>query len=154
MLSSIQKHLKSISHDVIAMASFRFKGYARSLFYYEHHIRESRTRQGLSEQVLQATYEKLQEIYAHMEEPDGMDGISGLITSGTLNQNLLHYESTGRWSDALAHYELGKQEKPGEFNNYAGLYKCHDNMGQFSKQSFVCLCFCLGDLCQCTGSQY
>ncbi|KAF9364890.1 serine/threonine-protein kinase M1 [Mortierella sp. NVP85] len=130
-LSGVQAHLTSISHDVIAMASFRFKGYARSLLHYEQYIRESRSQQGLSEQALQAMYEKHQEIYAHMEEPDGMDGISGLITSGTLNQNLLQCESAGRWSEALAYYELGMQEKPGDFDNYAGLYKCHDNLGQF-----------------------
>jgi len=135
------------------MASLEQKAYARSVLHYEEYIRESRTQQGLSEQALQAGYEKYQEIYAHMEEPDGMDGISGLITSGTLNQNLLQCESTGRWSEALAYYELGMHEKPGEFNNYAGLYKCHDNLGQFSKQSFACLCFCLGDLLyQCTES--
>ncbi|KAG0007081.1 hypothetical protein BGZ65_009386 [Modicella reniformis] len=49
--------------------------------------RESKTQRESNEQALQAMYEKHQEI--RMEEPDGMIGISGLITSSTLNQNLL-----------------------------------------------------------------
>ncbi|KAG0246449.1 serine/threonine-protein kinase M1 [Mortierella sp. GBA43] len=131
-LRDVQSHLTSISHDVIAMASFRVKGYARSLLHYEQYIRESKNQDDPNEETLQAMYEKHQEIYAHMEEPDGMDGISGLITNGTLNQNLLQCESAGRWSEALAYYELGLEENPDHFDNYAGLYRCHENLGQFS----------------------
>jgi serine/threonine-protein kinase ATR len=120
------------------MASFRCKGYARSLLHYEQYIREATNKQGSSEQTLQVMYEKHQEIYAHMEEPDGMDGISSLITSGTLNQNLLQCESAGRWNEALALYELRLEERPSSFDNYAGLYRCHENLGQFSKRR-VCV---------------
>lgn len=84
-------------------------------------------------------YEKNQEIYAHMEEPDGMEGISGLITSGSMNQNLLQCENAGRWNEALAYYELEVEENPSQIDSRIGLYRCYDNLGQFSKHllSFV-----------------
>ncbi|KAG0004399.1 serine/threonine-protein kinase M1 [Modicella reniformis] len=135
-LGIVQTHLTSISHDVIAMESFRCKAYARSLLHHEQYIRESKNQRGSNEQVLQAMYEKHQEI--RMEEPDGMIGISGLITSGTLNHNLLQCESAGRWSEELTYYELGLEKNPYHPDNYTGLYKCHENLGQFSRH-----CFCV-----------
>jgi serine/threonine-protein kinase ATR len=136
------------------MASLEQKAYARSLLHHELYIRASRAQRGLSEQTLQAGYAKHQELYAHMEDPDGMDGLSALITSklSKSRQEILKLESAGRWNEALVYYESDMQENPGKFDNYAGLYKCHDNLGQFSKQSFVCL---LGDLLyHYAGSQY
>lgn len=129
----VQSHMTSISHDVIATASSRCKGYARSLRHHEQYIREAKYKQS-GEQALQDMYEKHQEIYVHMEELDGMDGISGLITNGTLNQKLLQCESAGQWNDALAYYERVLENYPSNVDDYAGLYRCHENLGQFSKR--------------------
>ncbi|KAG0364892.1 serine/threonine-protein kinase M1, partial [Gamsiella multidivaricata] len=128
----VQAHLTSISHDVIAMASFKCRAYARSLLHYEQCIRDARQQRELTELDFQTLYEKHQEIYAHMEEPDGMAGISGLITSGSPTQNLLQCESAGGWIEAQAYYELGLQANPGKYENHAGLYKCLENLGHFN----------------------
>ncbi|KAF9190175.1 serine/threonine-protein kinase M1 [Haplosporangium sp. Z 767] len=128
-LNMVQAHLSSISNSVIAMASYRSKAYARSLFHYEQHIRDSR--QGLSELALQNMYEKYQEIYVQMDEPDGVEGISGMITSGSLTQKLLQCESAGLWTEANAYYEMGLLNEPGLFDHHAGLYKCQEHLGQF-----------------------
>lgn len=121
--------MASISHDAIAAASVRCKGYARSLLHYEQYIREAKP----DEQALQVMYEKYQDIYAHMEEPDGMDGISNLITSDTWNQKLLQCESRGQWDEALAQYQLVLKDYPSNYDYHAGLYRSHENLGQFSK---------------------
>ncbi|KAF9115524.1 serine/threonine-protein kinase M1 [Mortierella sp. AM989] len=128
-LDAVQEQLTSISHDVIAVAAFRCKAYARSLLHYEQYIRDSRLRLGVNDISIQSMYEKLQEIYANLEEPDGMEGISSLITSGTATQNLLQCESAGRWTEAQIYYEQGLQDDPSQFENHTGIYKCLENLG-------------------------
>ncbi|KAF9435330.1 serine/threonine-protein kinase M1 [Entomortierella beljakovae] len=130
-LNAVQEQLTSISHEAIAMAAFRCKAYARSLLHYEQHIRDSRQHLEYSDADIQSMYEKLQEIYANLEEPDGMEGISSLITSGTVTQNLLQCESSGQWSEAQFYYEQGLQDDPGQFEYHAGLYKCLENLGHY-----------------------
>ncbi|ORZ11293.1 hypothetical protein BCR41DRAFT_110660 [Lobosporangium transversale] len=131
-LEVVQAQLTSISNDIIAMAAFRAKAYARALLHYEQYVRETRQNRGIIESDVQTMYEKYQEIYVHMEEPDGMEGISTMITSGTRTQNLLQCESAGRWSEAQSYYELGIQEEPEKFENHAGLYKCLENLGHYN----------------------
>ncbi|KAI8598622.1 hypothetical protein EDD21DRAFT_309126 [Dissophora ornata] len=130
-LGVVQAHLTSISQEVIAVAAFGCKAYARSLLHYEQHIRDARQQRGAGDLDIQAMYERLQKIYVHMEEPDGMDGISNLIQSDSETQNLLQCESAARWSEAQTYYELGMETDPEKFENHAGLYKCLDNLGHF-----------------------
>ncbi|KAF9584971.1 serine/threonine-protein kinase M1, partial [Lunasporangiospora selenospora] len=135
VLGNIQAHLASISHNVIAMAAFRCKAYARALLHHEQHIRNLRQSPSLGELELQAMYEKYQEIYLNLDEPDGIEGISGLITSGSMNQGLLFCESAGRWDEALEYYQLGINSEPGHLDNYIGLYKSYESLGQFDALS-------------------
>ncbi|KAF9427653.1 serine/threonine-protein kinase M1 [Podila epigama] len=129
-LNNMQAHLRSISHGIIAMASLRCKAYARALFHYEQHIRIARQDSQVTVENLQEMYEKLQGVYVHMEDPDGMEGLASLITSGMQTQHLLQCESAGRWSEALSYYECWRQEDPGNLSNHVGLYKCLDQLGQ------------------------
>ncbi|KAF9560300.1 serine/threonine-protein kinase M1 [Mortierella alpina] len=128
---SVVAHLSSISHNHIAVAAFRSKAYARALYHYEQHIRDRRMDSALDDVEIQSMYGRHQEIYVHMDEPDGMEGISTLITSGTLTQNLLQCESAGRWAEAHAYYELALQAEPGHFEHHVGLYRTMENLGQF-----------------------
>ncbi|KAF9923098.1 serine/threonine-protein kinase M1 [Linnemannia zychae] len=130
-LQTVQNHLMSISHEVIARAAFRSKAYARALFHYEQYIRDEKRESSLSEMGLQKLYENYQQLYIWMDEPDGMEGISTLITSGTLNQYLMQCESAGRWEEALAYHELGLQTEPSKLDHHIGLYRTLDNLGQY-----------------------
>ena len=85
----------------------------------------------LEDVEIQSMYGRHQEIYVHMDEPDGMEGISTLITSGTLTQNLLQCESAGRWAEAHAYYELALQAEPAHFEHHIGLFRTMENLGQF-----------------------
>jgi serine/threonine-protein kinase ATR len=78
-------------------------------------------------------YEELQEIYINLEEPDGMTGISYMITSGSRNQHLLQCESAGRWSEAQAYYEQALKTEPEWIKNHVGLYNSLENLGKFGK---------------------
>ncbi|KAF9122997.1 serine/threonine-protein kinase M1 [Mortierella sp. 14UC] len=131
ILQTVQNHLQSISHEVIAKAAFRSKAYARALFHSEQHIRDLNRESTLSEMGLQKLYENYQQLYVWMDEPDGMEGISSLITSGTLPQYLLQCESAGRWEEVQAYHELGIQNEPFNLNHHVGLYRALDNLGQY-----------------------
>ncbi|KAI1315377.1 serine/threonine-protein kinase M1 [Mortierella claussenii] len=129
-LGAVQARLTSISNDVIAMAAFRTKAYARALLHYEQYIRDARhSRQ--NEALLQTMFERHQEIYAHLEEPDGMEGISMMIASDTKAQQLLQCESTGRWREAQTYYELELRMSPGNLEMLAGRYKCLENLALY-----------------------
>lgn len=123
----------SISHELIVNTAFRGKAYARALFHSEQHIRDSKPK--MSEMGIQGLYEEYQQLYVWMDEPDGMEGTSSLITSGTLPQHLLQCESAGRWEEAHAYHELGVQTEPSKLDHHIGLYRALDNLGQYGKFS-------------------
>ncbi|KAG9067389.1 serine/threonine-protein kinase M1 [Linnemannia hyalina] len=129
ILQTVQNHLMSISHELIVNTAFRGKAYARALFHSEQHIRDSKPK--MSEMGIQGLYEEYQQLYVWMDEPDGMEGISSLITSGTLPQHLLQCESAGRWEEAHAYHELGVQTEPSKLDHHVGLYRALDNLGQY-----------------------
>lgn len=129
ILHTVQNHLMSISHELIVNTAFRGKAYARALFHSEQHIRDSKPK--MSEMGIQGLYEEYQQLYIWMDEPDGMEGISSLITSGTLPQHLLQCESAGRWEEAHAYHELGVQTEPSKLDHHVGLYRALDNLGQY-----------------------
>jgi serine/threonine-protein kinase ATR len=132
-LVAMQTHLTSISHGIIAISSLRCKAYARALFHSEQQIRDARQDPQVKPEALQELYEKLQEIYVHMEDPDGMEGLSSKITSGAQAQSLRQCESAGRWNEAHSYYESWLQTQPNNLDPHLGVYKCLDNLGQYGK---------------------
>ncbi|KAF9211017.1 serine/threonine-protein kinase M1 [Podila verticillata] len=130
-LAAMQTHLTSISHGIIAMASLRCKAFARALFHSEQQIRDARQDPRVKPEALQELYEKLQEIYVHMEDPDGMEGLSSKITSGAQAQSLRQCESAGRWNEAHSYYESWLRTQPNNLDPHLGVYKCLDNLGQY-----------------------
>ncbi|KAJ3201378.1 hypothetical protein HDU82_008154 [Entophlyctis luteolus] len=112
---------------LLAEASFRCKSYARALLHFEQHIRHERKTK--SETEMQSEYSFLQTIYSHLEEPDGMEGISTLFLNPTLEQQILEHESAGRWTAAQTCYEVSVQTNPDDFKLHTGLISCLKNLG-------------------------
>ncbi|KAG0225937.1 serine/threonine-protein kinase M1 [Actinomortierella wolfii] len=141
LLEAVEMRLNSISRDIIAAASFRTRAYARSLLHHEQNIRSVRQRGGLGgtssaniqqdSTQLQSMYHRLQEIYVNMDEPDGMEGITGLVTSDSLAQQIFAFESAGRWNEAKSCYTLGITRDPSSYDLHSGRYKCFRNLGDF-----------------------
>jgi len=70
----VRSILDAIPPELMGICSLEFKSYARSLLYWEQHIRAKRNE--LCEDEMEPLYDQLQRIYMHIEEPDGMSGIS------------------------------------------------------------------------------
>ncbi|ORY51967.1 hypothetical protein BCR33DRAFT_404224 [Rhizoclosmatium globosum] len=126
----VASFLAGIPTVLMAEASYRCKSYARALLHYEQHVRSERKIK--SEAEMQPAYGFLQTIYSHLEEPDGIDGISTLFLNPTLEQQILEHESAGRWTSAQTCYEICLQNNPDELKLHTGLINCLKNLGHLS----------------------
>ncbi|KAI5778912.1 hypothetical protein EDC01DRAFT_672633 [Geopyxis carbonaria] len=126
----VEQILNAIPPDLMGKRSVELKSYARALLYTERHIRKVRTESGDYEK--EPLYEDLQRIYAHIDEPDGMEGISSKIISLDLEQQALEHRKAGRWTAAQSWYEMQLQKKPHDFELQADLIACLKDAGQYN----------------------
>jgi len=111
----VKSIMTQISPELIASAALYCKDHARALLNIEQQILKLEGGQVSSgqslivdeatdhispEQQLQKYYEKAHEIYAAVDEPDGMEGISAKITAPSIPHQIREHESTGRWTSA------------------------------------------------------
>ncbi|KAJ3131138.1 hypothetical protein HK100_006742 [Physocladia obscura] len=119
--------LNGIPTILMAEASYRCKSYARALLHFEQHMRQERKTK--TELQMQPVYGFLQKIYANLDEPDGMEGLSTKFLNPTLEQQILEHESAGRWTAAQTCYEVSLQTNPDELKLHTGLINCLKNLG-------------------------
>lgn len=135
-LVRIDSMLCSINHDLMAKAALKCRAYARSMMNFERQIVALRERETpASTKELTPHYECLHEIYAHLDEPDGMEGISMLILSPSLEHKIRQHESTGQWTAAQSCWEVGLQQSPDNLKFHLGLLRCLRNLGHYGSYS-------------------
>ncbi|KAF8961112.1 hypothetical protein BDZ97DRAFT_1664899 [Flammula alnicola] len=122
--------LANIDQSLMAKAAFQCKAFARSLMNFEQQIIIIKERES-GQDDLPGYYDKLHEIYAHLDEPDGMEGISTLILSPSLEHQIRQHESTGRWTSAQSCWEVRLQESPDNVDFHLGLLRCLRNLGHY-----------------------
>lgn len=127
--------LANIDQSLMAKAAFQCKAFARSVMNFERQIITIREREGDSQRGLPEYYERLHEIYAHLDEPDGMEGISTLIVSPTLEHQIRQHETTGKWTSAQSCWEVRLQESPDNVEHHLGLLRCLRNLGHYGRLS-------------------
>jgi len=138
--------LSSINQDLMAKAALQCKAYARSLMNFESQIIS--LRQSLPQsRDLPDYYERLHEIYAYLDEPDGMEGVSTLILSPSLEHQIRQHESTGRWTSAQSCWEVRLQQSPDNLDFHLGLLRCLRNLGHYGIQSVNTLFKLRTDIC-------
>ena len=131
-LIRVDSVLSSIDQDLMAKAAFQCKAYARSLMSFERHLASLQERNANNVEI-QSCYERLHEIYCNLDEPDGMEGISTLILSPTLEHQIRQHESTGRWTSAQSCWELRLQQCPDNLEYHIGLLRCLRNLGHYGQ---------------------
>ncbi|GAA6058026.1 hypothetical protein JCM3770_003979 [Rhodotorula araucariae] len=131
-LVSVEGILQDIPHILVGQAALTCKAYARSLLNFESHIVAQHAQKGVdTDKDLQVYYENLHECYAHLDEPDGMEGISTRILSPSVLHQIREHESTGRWTSAQSCWEVKLQQKPDDPVNHVGLLRCLRNLGHY-----------------------
>jgi serine/threonine-protein kinase ATR len=137
-LLRVDSILSSIDQNLMAKAALQCKAYARSLMNFERQIVTLRERSPNTKD-LPFYYERLHEIYAHLDEPDGMEGVSTLILSPSLEHQIRQHESTGRWTSAQSCWEVRLQQSPDNVDFHLGLLRCLRNLGHYGTASDILL---------------
>ncbi|KAH9248203.1 hypothetical protein BASA81_014163 [Batrachochytrium salamandrivorans] len=128
-IAIVDDWLAQIPQVVTAQASLGCNAYARALMHYEQHVRLIRNSSDIID--MQPVYAELQRIYAQLEDPDSLQGISALVLSPTLDQQILTHENAGRWTDAQTCYELALQLDPESQDYQLGLLRCLQHLGHY-----------------------
>ncbi|SPO22580.1 related to serine-protein kinase atr [Ustilago trichophora] len=130
VLAQVESIMQRISQELLAQASLQCKAYSRALLNFELRIRAMRS-EGKGDHDLQGYYENMHRIYAHLDEPDGMEGISTRVISPSLEHQIREHESTGRWTSAQSCWEVELQQRPDDPELHLGLLRCLRNLGHY-----------------------
>jgi serine/threonine-protein kinase ATR len=126
-IARVQDVLSTLPADLMANASFQCGSYARALFHWEQFVRENeKTRR---EDEMDELYARWQDIYNHLDEPDGIEGISAKFKFQTFEQQILEHETAGHWSAAQSCYELALQKERDNLTLQTGFLNCLKQSG-------------------------
>ncbi|PKI83205.1 non-specific serine/threonine protein kinase [Malassezia vespertilionis] len=129
-LADVQSVMDNISQERMAQASLQCHAYTRSLLNFEYRIRDLRQLPDTTPQQ-QRYLETVHEIYANLDDPDGMEGISTCVFAPSLEHQIREHESTGRWTDAQSCWEVELQQRPDDAHLHLGLLRCLRSLGHY-----------------------
>ncbi|KAJ9607992.1 serine/threonine-protein kinase M1 [Cladophialophora chaetospira] len=124
-IRSIERVLEQIAPDVLARRALECQSYSRALFHWEQHIRKSK------HDEIEADLQRLQDIYAQIDEPDGIEGISSRIHVLDIEQQVLEHKKAGRWTAAQSWYEMQLVAHPNDGDIQKNLMECLKESGQY-----------------------
>lgn len=133
--SSVEAVLAIIPADVISRRAVECKSYSRALFHWEQYIWQQRDQHHAARRVvdLEPLYERLQEIYTQIDEPDGIEGISAHLQVLNIDQQILEHRKAGRWTAVQSWYELQLTEKPNDLEVQYSLLTSLKESGQYGR---------------------
>lgn len=127
----IEIMLQALPQNAVADAAFNSKSYARALLNYEKILHDQKLT--AEPATLQPYYERLHHIYAELNEPDGMEGVSTSIISPSIQHQIREHEMTGRWTSAQSCWEVQLQLQPEDPESHLGLLRCLRNLGHYGQ---------------------
>ncbi len=136
-IDTVEGFLSSIPAEVIASQAVLCGSYTRALFHWEQYVRQKRPlipslrsmQKGSEDDAL---YSRLHSIYAQIDEPDGLEGLSAHLQFLTEEQQALQHERSGRWTAAQAWYESELADRPGDSALENSLLRCLRETGQYA----------------------
>lgn len=130
-----------IPAEVISRRAVECKSYARALFHWEDYIRQQKETAGANrgKADLEPLYERLQDIYAQIDEPDGIEGISANLQVLNIDQQVLEHRKAGRWTAAQSWYEMLLSERPKDLSVQYNLLISLKESGQHGKSMWSCV---------------
>ncbi|GAB2267814.1 hypothetical protein Dimus_002790 [Dionaea muscipula] len=128
----VSELLGAIPKVTLARASLRCQAYARSLMYFESHVRAqsgsfnpAAERSGVFEDE---DISFLMEIYSGLDEPDGLSGLACLRKLVSLQDQLLINKKAGNWAEVLTLCEQALQMEPTSVQRHSDVLNCLLNM--------------------------
>lgn len=132
-LALIEKRLESIPPELVSQRAIDCKQYARALFHLEPHVLRQQEEHGDNAENIQQALDSLQHVYAHIDEPDGLEGVSANLKVIDLKQQILSHRKAGRWSRAQTWCEVQLAEDPHNIEVQVDLLTCLKESGQYGK---------------------
>ena len=129
-ISSVESTLQMIPAEVMSQRAMACRSFARALFYWEQYIRQQRDENIKDDDELEPLYERLQDIYTQIDEPDGIEGISAHIHVLNIDQQVIEHRKAGRWTAVQSWYELQLNERPDDVDVQLNLLTSLKESGQ------------------------
>jgi serine/threonine-protein kinase ATR len=131
--SAVESLLRLIPAKVISKRAVECRSYARALFHWEQYYREEQHKSETSgeEFIKDDLLQHLQHIYAQIDEPDSIEGISAHLLVLNPEQQIMEHRKAGRWTAAQTWYELALAEKPNDSETQINLLTCLKESGQY-----------------------
>lgn len=129
-ITSVESVLAAIPADLMSRRAIDCKSYARALFNWENHMRKTEKAGGGREEAI-ALLDHYQEIYAQIDEPDGIEGISSTLPILNIEQQILEHRKAGRWTAAQSWYEMKLIRDPDDAEIQVNLLQCLKESGQY-----------------------
>ncbi|KAJ5300562.1 uncharacterized protein N7443_005564 [Penicillium atrosanguineum] len=130
-IKSVEAVLASIPPEVISKRAVECKSFSRALFHWEQYIRKCQSQPDMQERSnTEPLYQRLQDIYSQIDEPDGIEGISSHLSALNIDQQVLEHRKAGRWATAQSWYELQLEKEPNNVDAQWNLVTCLKESGQ------------------------
>ena len=136
-IQAVESLLDMIPAEVISRRAVECRSFARALFHWEQFIRQQKSIAKVQSErpSLEPLYERLQDIYTQIDEPDGIEGISANLQILNIDQQILEHRKAGRWAAAQSWYELQLNERPNDINVQFDLLTSLKKSGQHGKHA-------------------
>ncbi|KAK0613105.1 phosphatidyl inositol 3-kinase-like protein [Bombardia bombarda] len=119
--------INALDPELISQRAIDCNEYARALFFLEPHLER---RRGAEEDETSQLMQTIQDIYTHIDDPDGLEGVSARLQNVDLNQQALSHRKAGRWTAAQTWYEIQLSNSPEDINIQLDLLTCLKESGQ------------------------
>nr|OQO19804.1 hypothetical protein B0A51_16256 [Rachicladosporium sp. CCFEE 5018]OQO27475.1 hypothetical protein B0A51_06559 [Rachicladosporium sp. CCFEE 5018] len=133
-IQTIEQFLGSIPAEVTAARAMNCESYARGLFNWEQHIRQGRPLipSASSAHEHEDLYDQLFDIYAQIDEPDGLEGLAVHLPFLTDEQQAALHVRAGRWTAAQSWYELQLADSPDDTTLQTSVLQCFRETGRYA----------------------
>lgn len=134
-ISNLEAVLNLIPADIISRRAVECKSFSRALFHWEQYMRQEAQKHAYIDQPFnpEPLFERLQDIYTQIDEPDGIEGISAHLQVLNIDQQILEHRNAGRWFAAQSWYEILLTERPGDLDVQHNLLTSLKESGQYGK---------------------
>ncbi|KAJ5731044.1 uncharacterized protein N7483_005552 [Penicillium malachiteum] len=130
-IKSVEALLSAIPPEIISKRAVECKSFSRALYHWEQYIRKCNTQpEPLDNASSEQLYQRLQDIYSEIDEPDGIEGISSHLSGLNVDQQVLEHRKAGRCATAQSWYELQLEKEPDNFEAQWNLVTCLKESGQ------------------------
>lgn len=135
-MRNVEFVLASIPAKDISKRAIDVHSYARALVHWEAHIRQQKgqvaaiSSQGGADEAMMS---HLHEIYASIDDPDGLEGISTQMTFEDPTQKVKDYQKVGNWTAAESWFEYLLKEQSEDLSSrqtQEGLVACLGKAGK------------------------